>query len=52
MLKVLSERGMLKVETGRGVVGCIEVEVVFDKVGVTGIVSRRGRCKTREVLDD
>ena len=52
MLKVLSERGMLKVETGRGVVVYIGVEGGCDKVGVTGIVSRGGRFKTREVFDD
>ena len=52
MLKVLSERGMLKVETGRGVVGYIDVEGGCDNVGVTGIVSRGGRFKTREVFDD
>ena len=52
MLKVLSERGMLKVETGRGVVIDTGVEGGCDKVGVTGIVSRGGRFKTREVFDD
>ena len=43
---------MLKVETMRGVVGYREVEGVCDKVGVTGIVSRGGRCNAREVFDD
>ena len=52
MFKVLSERGISKVETGRGVVGFREKEIVCDRVGVTGIVSRGGRCNTREVLDD
>ena len=52
MLKESSERGMLKVEAGRGVVVDTDVGGDCDKVGVTGIVSRGGRFKTREVFDD